>query len=183
MSGTCRQCDRARIKRWTARNKDRVAENGRRWKAANPDKCAEYVRRTLAKAKAERGFTPMTDEQRRESRRRSKRAYYAKSAGYRLQQRLRKRVAKALGGKIAGKLGARWFGCSPAELMAHLEAQFTAGMTWENRGEWHVDHVRPLASFDLSDPEQRRLACHYTNLQPLWAEDNLRKHAKWDLAA
>lgn len=67
--------------------------------------------------------------------------------------------------------------------MAHLEAQFAPGMTWENRGEWHVDHIRPLASFDLTDPEQLRTASHYTNLQPLWASDNLAKGARLDWAA
>lgn len=66
-------------------------------------------------------------------------------------------------------------GCSPVELRAHLEGQFKPGMSWENYGAWHVDHRRPLASFDLTDPEQRRQACHYTNLQPLWAADNLSK--------
>jgi hypothetical protein len=53
-------------------------------------------------------------------------------------------------------------------------------MTWENwahRG-WHLDHIRPLASFDLTDESQLKEAIHYTNLQPLWAEDNIRKHAK-----
>lgn len=66
-------------------------------------------------------------------------------------------------------------GCSPTELRAHIEALFLPGMSWENRHLWHVDHKRPLASFDLRDPVQQRAAFHYTNLQPLWAEDNRRK--------
>ena len=59
----------------------------------------------------------------------------------------------------------------------HLEAQFKPGMTWDNYGlkGWHVDHIRPCASFDLRDPEQQRRCFHYTNLQPLWAEENLKK--------
>lgn len=64
------------------------------------------------------------------------------------------------------------------ELRAHLEAQFQAGMSWDNYGEWHIDHIKPLASFDLEDTDQLKLACHYTNLQPLWAKDNLSKGAK-----
>jgi len=72
-------------------------------------------------------------------------------------------------------------GCSLPELRAHLEALFLPGMTWEKYGfrGWHVDHIRPCASFDLTDPAQQRACFHYTNLQPLWAKDNLAKHAKW----
>jgi hypothetical protein len=54
-------------------------------------------------------------------------------------------------------------------------------MTWENYGSWHIDHIKPFTAFDdLTDPEQQREVCHYTNLQPLWAEDNLRKGGEWD---
>jgi len=69
-------------------------------------------------------------------------------------------------------------GCSILELKQHIEAQFQNNMTWENYGEWHIDHIKPLASFDLEDDSQLKLACHYTNLQPLWAKDNLSKGAK-----
>ena len=71
----------------------------------------------------------------------------------------------------------RELGCSIAELKEHLERQFADGMTWGNWGRdgWHIDHVRPLASFDLEDPEQVKAACHFTNLQPLWSKDNIRK--------
>lgn len=64
------------------------------------------------------------------------------------------------------------------ELRAHLETRFLPGMTWENYGAWHIDHVRPLASFDLTDRAQLLQACHYTNLQPLWARDNRSKGAR-----
>ncbi len=48
-------------------------------------------------------------------------------------------------------------------------------MSWDNYGEWHIDHIVPLSSFDLTDKSQVNKVCHYTNLQPLWAIDNLRK--------
>ena len=67
-------------------------------------------------------------------------------------------------------------GCSPEFLKEHLEKQFISGMTWENRNEWHIDHVIPLSSAKTED-ELYKL-CHYTNLQPLWAEDNLKKSNK-----
>ena len=61
-------------------------------------------------------------------------------------------------------------------LIKHLESQFKDGMSWENRGEWHIDHIIPLSS-ETSKEELTKL-CHYTNLQPLWAEDNLKKGDK-----
>ena len=81
-----------------------------------------------------------------------------------------------------------YVGLTPEELMAYLEAKFTDGMTRDNYGKWHVDHIRPLSSFDfykheLGSKEFEDLlhqAWHYTNLQPLWAKDNLSKGARWD---
>ena len=69
-------------------------------------------------------------------------------------------------------------GCTREELADHLRQQYTEGMTDENYGEWHVDHIIPCSSFDVTKPEQAKVCFHYTNLQPLWAEDNLRKGKK-----
>ncbi len=73
-------------------------------------------------------------------------------------------------------------GCSADELRLHLESLWEPGMTWQNWGPdgWHVDHVRPIASFDLSDPEQQARAFHYTNTQPMWADENLSKGSLHD---
>ena len=62
----------------------------------------------------------------------------------------------------------------------YLESKFLDGMTWENHGVhgWHIDHIRPCASFDLTKEEDRKQCFHYTNLQPLWAQDNLKKSDK-----
>ena len=67
-------------------------------------------------------------------------------------------------------------GCSPQELKEHLEKQFVPGMSWENRTEWHIDHIIPLSS--AKTEEELYKLCHYTNLQPLWAEENLKKSNK-----
>jgi hypothetical protein len=69
-------------------------------------------------------------------------------------------------------------GCSIAELRLHLESQFQPGMSWNNHGEWHIDHIRPLAKFNLACPLQLERACHFSNLQPLWAKDNIVKGMK-----
>lgn len=67
-------------------------------------------------------------------------------------------------------------GCSPIFLKEHLEKQFVDGMSWENRKDWHIDHIIPLSS--AKTEEELYKLCHYTNLQPLWAEDNLKKSNK-----
>ncbi len=69
-------------------------------------------------------------------------------------------------------------GCSPRQFKQHLEALFLPGMSWMNRRLWHIDHKKPVSSFDLTTEEGQRAAFHYTNTQPLWAVDNLRKGAK-----
>ena len=68
-------------------------------------------------------------------------------------------------------------GCTIDELKTYLESKFQSGMTWDNwtSDGWHIDHIKPLSSFDLTNREQFLEACHYTNLQPLWAKDNLLK--------
>ncbi len=72
-------------------------------------------------------------------------------------------------------------GCSIEFLRHHLEKQFMAGMDWENYGaRWHIDHILPCASFDLTNEDHRRKCFHYTNLQPLWAEHNFSKNARLD---
>jgi len=76
------------------------------------------------------------------------------------------------------KAGRKWetvVGYTVADLMAHLERQFDRRMTWDNMGEWEVDHIRPRCGFDLSDPAQFRECWSLTNLRPLWAVDNRAK--------
>lgn len=102
------------------------------------------------------------------------------------------RIADALRSRIwleLRKLGIKkenrtleFCGCTKAELIQHLEGQFRDGMSWDNYGKygWHVDHIRPCSSFDLTDPEQQKQCFHYTNLQPLWAAENLSKGDDWD---
>jgi hypothetical protein len=99
---------------------------------------------------------------------------------FKLSRVLRRRLHRALHGNYKNGSAVKDLGCTIDELKTHLESKFQSGMTWDNwslKG-WHIDHIKPLASFDLTDREQLLIACHYTNLQPLWAKDNLIKSAK-----
>lgn len=109
----------------------------------------------------------------------------ANDPAFRIAQNLRKRLWEAVKAGSTGKAASTMelTGCTLPELTQHLESQFTDGMNWENYGEWHIDHIKPCASFDLTDPEQQRACFHFTNLQPLWAADNLSKGDRLDWAA
>jgi hypothetical protein len=67
------------------------------------------------------------------------------------------------------------FGCSADFMRAHIEKQFTKGMTWDNYGEWHIDHIMPCAQFDLSNQMHADICFNWQNLRPLWARENLSK--------
>lgn len=99
---------------------------------------------------------------------------------FRLQSNLQRRICLALNGKDKASSTVKLIGCSIAELKKHLESKFTEGMTWENYGQWHVDHIKPCALFDLTLACEQEKCFNYTNLQPLWALDNLRKRDKYD---
>jgi hypothetical protein len=112
----------------------------------------------------------------------SKRSLYKRvkeDVGFRLLQRCRKRLYEAVKGNVKSKRTMELIGCSIEELQEHLESQFQKGMNWDNYGEWHVDHIKPCALFDFSKEENQRECFHYTNLQPLWAVDNIRKSDKY----
>lgn len=101
---------------------------------------------------------------------------YHEDPEYRLRICLRKRAQKAVSGNLKSARTVELLGCTISELRTHLESLFVPGMTWENHGPvWHVDHVKPCARFDLSDPAQQRECFGWKNLQPLFAQDNLVK--------
>lgn len=106
----------------------------------------------------------------------------ASDVQFRLAYRLRIRLWCVLDGKTKNGSAVRDLGCSISFLKKYLEERFQPGMSWENwgigRGKWHIDHKYPLSKVDLTDREQLLKVCHYTNLQPLWAEENIRKGNK-----
>ena len=105
-----------------------------------------------------------------------KREKYKNDTNYRIGQTLRSRIQKIITKKSGST--AELLGCDMDFFLSYLEEKFIDDMSWENYGQWHIDHIRPCASFNLNDPKQQKQCCHYTNLQPLWAKDNLSKSDK-----
>jgi hypothetical protein len=111
---------------------------------------------------------------------------YLKSETVRLATRLRGRLRSALKRAVDGVLPKKsnktldLLGCSIEYFKKHIEQQFKPGMTWERYAEFHIDHIKPCAAFDLRDPEQQQICFHYSNMQPLWAAENLKKGSKFD---
>lgn len=106
-----------------------------------------------------------------------KRRRRASDPSYRITESVRARMWAALKGRSDGRLFSR-LGYTADDLVAHLERQFTTGMSWDNYGDWHVDHIKACAHFDQTDPEQFAACWRLPNLQPLWADDNMKKGAR-----
>jgi len=118
------------------------------------------------------------DNYRKHQRRKSKR-HQAKGAIRYLNRILRNRIRNAVRNGYRAGSAVRDLGCTIPEFRIYIATKFTESMSWDNYGEWHLDHIRPLASFDLTNREQFLIACHFTNFQPLWALDNDIKGATW----
>jgi len=102
---------------------------------------------------------------------------------YRIAENLRRRVSLALKGLNKSASTMELLGCTAQEFKIHIADKFDEKMSWDNYGihGWHIDHIIPCSSFDLTDPEQQKKCLHYTNLQPLWAIDNLKKSNKIEI--
>jgi len=98
---------------------------------------------------------------------------------FKLKCYLRTRIYHVLKGINKSASTEKLVGCSLEFLKQHLEKQFKLGMSFSNYGKWHIDHIKPCASYDLSKPEEQKKCFNYSNLQPLWAEENLSKHDKY----
>jgi hypothetical protein len=142
-----------------------------------------YAKWYAANADKKRAYAKYWSEKNAERRRVYQREYLhnkRKDPQFRMIQNARVRINTALSERGLWKKGrtVELLGIDTKQLASYLESKFLPGMTWENRGEWHIDHIIPLAAFDLTNEHEQRRAFHYTNLQPLWARDNLKKGKK-----
>lgn len=93
-------------------------------------------------------------------------------------KQLRSRLYQALKNHYKSGSAIKDLGCTVDFLKKHIELQFQDGMSWDNYSEWHIDHIKPISTFDLTDRVELLKSCNYTNLQPLWKKDNLSKGNK-----
>lgn len=148
-------------KKYYQSNKEKFSENSKRYQKANKEKISEYQKQYR---KANKG-----------KRRNYIREKKKNDPLFKLSTVLRARTNEAFKRKCYSKntkthemLGTDW-----GTVKSHIENQFTEGMTWNNHGEWHIDHIVPLS---LANCEvELEALCYYENLQPLWAEDNFKK--------
>lgn len=146
------------VQEYRKNNRDKINKATREWRQNNKDKYNELRKRRYHNV----------DKNRPE---------------YKIKQNLRKRMAAALNGECKSASTLALLGCSPDELRQHLEAQWTEGMSWDNYGvyikgepmKWHIDHIIPCDSFDLTNETEQAECFHYSNLQPMWGIDNIRK--------
>lgn len=153
LASWCKKCESLHRKIKYAQNPANIIERNKAWKMNNK----EYERKYIGQYMVNR---------------------LKNDVMFRLASNLRKRTYHAI---VQGSFGKKsslnqYLGCSFEILKKHLESKFQPGMTWENYGEWHVDHITPLSLAKTS--EEMYIMCHYTNLQPLWAVQNLSKGAK-----
>lgn len=105
---------------------------------------------------------------------------YYENINHRIKHCCRTRIRLAIKNNQKAGHTVELLGCSIDQLKQHLESQFTENMSWDNYGQfgWHIDHIIPCYYYDLSDPVEQKQCFHYTNLQPLWWNDNLEKGKK-----
>lgn len=168
---SCKSCNRNFSKQYYENNTEKEILRALTYNKLNPDKHALHSRTY---------YKNNTDSCRIRNREYSRKKMCS-DTNYRLKKLLRDRFRKALKNNYKNGSAIENLGCSIQEFKKHLETKFQPGMSWDNFfiGKIHIDHIKPLCSFDLQNIEELKVALHYTNLQPLWAEDNLKKGSKY----
>lgn len=168
----CKICEAERVRIYASENKGSV-------KVSQKAKYQKYKEKYYARQKE---WIKDNLESHREYHRVYSADRYKNDINFRIASAMRSRVRAAIksGNGEKAELTMNLIGCTVEQLRTFLEADFEEGMTLENYGEWHIDHIRPCASFNLEDPEEQKKCFHWTNLQPLWALDNIKKGDKWE---
>lgn len=189
ISNVCKRCNYEIVRAWKIANPDKVSEAGKRYHKKHRDRDNARV---LASREADREKSRSDARKWREERvakdPEKAREGYRKDAErrresdkYRLEDAISSGIRRGiLSGSKCGRRTFQLLGYSVDELRAHLERQFSPGMTWGNYGKWHIDHIIPLSAHNYETPDDIdfKKAWALSNLQPLWREDNISKGAK-----
>lgn len=180
------------VKEWRLKNKEKIVLSGKKWLEKNRERNI-LVRREWYKKNKEKRLKQLKEwrlKNKEKCKQLSKNWYeknkkyirekikkrYGTDPNFKMRSNISRRILLALKGRCKSANTMTLLGVSNIEfLWAHLEKQFKPGMTKENHGLWHIDHIIPCFSFDLTKAEEQAKCFHYTNLQPLWASENLSK--------
>jgi len=182
----CKECrDEQKKKRgriYREKYSDREAKRHKKYNKLNKDKISEYMHEYYVKNSKKINIrnSKYKSSHRKEINQRLK---YKRQTDikFKILSSLRHRLNMSVINNYKSAPTKELLGCTVEFLKKHLETQFTDNMNWNNYSYygWHIDHIKPCASFDLSKDLEQRKCFHYTNLQPLWAKDNLEKGAKY----
>ena len=173
-----RERELARNKTYQEAHKEEMRAYKKQWDEENKEKNKEYQRQYyLEHLEEKRVYKRKHYQENKEKINRYNKRRYHSDINYKLACSQRRRLVNALRNNQKTGSAIKDLGCSVENLRKHLENLFRPGMSWRNWGRfgWHIDHVIPLSRFALDDTEQFLQAVHYTNLQPMWANDNLSK--------
>jgi hypothetical protein len=168
VKGGCRLCRQIKARKWQKQNKERATASIRK-----------HQKTEKARLTRER-WVEVNKEKLREQYRNKEKRYRAEKTNRAISAAISCRMRAVLRGDAKTSNTLDLLGCDIEAFKRYIEDKWVSGMSWANwtRDGWHIDHIKPCASFDLSDPEQQRECFHYTNMQPLWAKDNLKKADK-----
>ncbi|MHA2013328.1 MAG: hypothetical protein ACTSWG_13240 [Candidatus Helarchaeota archaeon] len=175
LDGHTSQCKDCRNRKWKNYRMKNLQKEKRRWK--NWYQINKSIRGDYGKNYRQENKDRLSIKRRQYYLNRVK-----KDKRFKFISNIRKRIRAGLNGKSKSLKSMFLIGCEVDYLMYHLQCQFKKGMTWDNygygKGKWVVDHIKPCASFDLTKKFDQCKCFHYTNLQPLWWLDNLKKGSK-----
>ena len=190
----CKECKKIAAKKEYEKNKERILTYQKQYYFTNSSEIMkrvsnDYLEKKEEKLNYQKDYYQKNIEKKldyakkyRENNKEKRNAYETNRKKtdiiYKLKHLVRNRINKFLVLKKFNKKNKAFeiIGCTPQELKNYLEQKFIGDMCWDNQGKWHIDHKIPLSS--ASNEEELYKLCHFTNLQPLWAEDNIRKGNK-----
>jgi hypothetical protein len=171
----CKQCTSDYNRKYYQKNQSKLKEKTQQFRTENPEYMKQWRQNNKQKIQKQKRDWLNKNRTLINEKERNKRKI---NPAYKIKKNLRRRVNQVITRNDKSNSTMNLIGCSIYELLQHIEKQFTDGMSWNNYGQWHIDHIKPCASFDLTDTEQQKRCFNYTNLQPLWAVDNIRKSDK-----